>query len=213
MKRLVPYFRVSTTKQGESGLGLEAQQAAVRAYARSCGATIVTSFREVESGRKSARPQLAAAIEACRKNKATLVVAKLDRLARSVSFTSSLMDSGVEFVCCDVPSANRLTIHILSAVAQNEAEAIGQRTKAALAALKARGVKLGNSTAALRRKACEANVKSAQMWNSEIRVLAAKRRAAGRTLQEVADYLTGRGVLTRRGNKWTPTAVMRLLAS
>jgi DNA invertase Pin-like site-specific DNA recombinase len=143
--KLVAYYRVSTKKQGASGLGLEAQQAAVQAYAKQCGGTIAAEFVEVESGKRADRPKLAEAISRARGLRGVLVVAKLDRLARSVAFTSALMDSGVEFVACDNPHANRLTIHILAAVAENEARAASQRTTEALAAAKARGVKLGSA--------------------------------------------------------------------
>src|SRR5712671_4210340 len=143
MADIIPYYRVSTKKQGESGLGLEGQEAAVQNYARQSGATIKANYVEVESGKRSDRPQLAKALAHARRSKATLVVAKLDRLARNVAFLSALMDSTVPFVACDNPHANRLTLHILAAVAEAEALAISQRTKAALTAYKARGGKLG----------------------------------------------------------------------
>lgn len=139
---VVTYLRVSTDRQGQSGLGLEAQRAAVAAYV--AGRPVLGEFVEVESGRKDDRPQLAAALALCRQRRAVLVIAKLGRLARSVAFISNLMASGVEFVAADMPQANRLTVHILAAVAEHEREMIAQRTKAALAAAKARGTRLGN---------------------------------------------------------------------
>jgi len=139
----VSYLRVSTDKQGASGLGLEAQRKAVADYLNGGKWSLAQEFIEIESGKRSDRPQLAAALAACKKLKAKLVVAKLDRLARNVAFTAKLMESGVEFVAADMPFANKLTIHILAAVAEHEREAISDRTKAALAAAKARGVKLG----------------------------------------------------------------------
>src|SRR3954454_14694221 len=142
--RFIAYYRVSTQAQGASGLGLEAQRAAVLAYLDGGSWHLAAEFVEVESGRKDDRPELAKALAACRRLGATLVIAKLDRLARRVSFVSALMDSGVEFVAVDFPTANRLTSHILAAVAEHEAAMISARTKAALAAAKARGVKLGN---------------------------------------------------------------------
>ena len=142
--RFVAYLRVSTDKQGRSGLGLEAQRAAVAAHVDGTRGQIVSEFVEVESGRRKDRPQLAAALDACRALRAILVIAKLDRLARNVAFVSNLMESGVEFVAADMPTVNRLTIHILAAVAEEEARMISARTKAALAAAKARGVRLGN---------------------------------------------------------------------
>ena len=139
----VAYYRVSTVRQGQSGLGLDAQRASVAAFVAGRG-ELVGEFVEVESGRKDDRPQLAAALDLCRRRRAVLVIAKLDRLARSVAFISNLMEGGAEFVACDMPEANRLTLHILAAVAEHEREMISTRTKAALAAAKARGVRLGN---------------------------------------------------------------------
>ena len=143
--RFIAYYRVSTKRQGESGLGLEAQQAAVEQYLGSFSSNLIKSFTETESGRRDDRPQLQAALEACRIHQAKLVIAKLDRLARSASFLLNLRDAGVDFVCCDMPDANRLTVGILAMVAEDEAERISQRTTAALKAAKARGKKLGTS--------------------------------------------------------------------
>lgn len=211
--KIVAYYRVSTAKQGQSGLGLEAQRAAVAAYCKSAGGSIVAEFTEVESGKRNSRPEIAKAIAAARQQGAVLVIAKLDRLARSVHFISGLMESGIEFVACDAPHANKLTLHVLSAVAQAEAEAISQRTKAALGALKARGVTLGNPEAVRAAKLGRAaNSKAAADYAATIRPLAAKKRAAGWTLQQIAHHLTGTGVLTRRGKAWTPMAVKLLLA-
>src|SRR6476660_1180485 len=144
-RRFVAYYRVSTDRQGRSGLGLEAQQKAVIDFLNGGASELVGEFVEVESGKKSDRPELARAIEACRKHKARLVIAKLDRLSRNLAFVATLMDSGVEFVAVDNPHANKLTIHILAAVAEHEREAISERTKAALAAAKARGKRLGKA--------------------------------------------------------------------
>lgn len=144
-RAFIAYYRVSTDKQGKSGLGLEAQQEAVQRIARN--ATVVAAYTEVETAKRSHtrnRPQLAAAIEEAKRRGVTLLIAKLDRLARNVYFISGLMESGVDFVAADMPEANRLTVHIMAAFAEHEARAISERTKAALAALKARGVKLGN---------------------------------------------------------------------
>src|SRR5215831_14538405 len=142
--RFISYYRVSTSQQGASGLGLEAQREAVARHVAGAGGVIVAEFQEIESGKRNDRPEIAAALAACRLRRVTLVIAKLDRLARNVHFISSLMESGVDFVACDNPHATRLTIHILAAVAEHEREMISQRTIAALAAAKARGVKLGN---------------------------------------------------------------------
>lgn len=143
MTGFIAYYRVSTDRQGASGLGLEAQREAVQ---RHIGAgKLAAEYTEVESGKKHTnRPQLLAALQECRRKKATLVIAKLDRLGRNVAFISALMDSGADFVCCDNPHANRLMLHMLAAFAEHEREQISQRTKAALAAAKKRGVKLGN---------------------------------------------------------------------
>ena len=139
----VSYLRVSTARQGISGLGLEAQRAAVAGFLNGGDWTLVQEVLEVESGKRNDRPALATALKLCRKHRATLVIAKLDRLARNVAFISNLMESGVEFVAVDMPQANRFVVHILPAVAEQEAEAISKRTKVALAAAKARGTKLG----------------------------------------------------------------------
>ena len=141
--KFVVYYRVSTQKQGRSGLGLEAQREAVLNYLNGGNWSIAAEFTEVESGKRSDRPEFAKALAACRLLRATLVIAKLDRLARKVHFVSSLMESGVEFVAADNPHANKLTIHILVAMAEHEAEMISDRTKKALAAAKKRGTVLG----------------------------------------------------------------------
>src|SRR5215475_2900322 len=146
--RIVSYIRVSTARQGESGLGMEAQRGAVEAFAAQHGGAIVASYVEVETGKRSDRPELAKALCVARKAKATLVIAKLDRLARNVAFIANLMDAGVEFLACDQPFASRLTLHILAAVAEDEARRISDRTRAALQAAKARGRKLGSPVAA-----------------------------------------------------------------
>ncbi|MBV8676279.1 MAG: recombinase family protein, partial [Planctomycetaceae bacterium] len=129
--RLVAYYRVSTAKQGASGLGLEGQEAAVAAYAKSNNFILLRSYTEVETGKRSDRPELARALADCKLSRATLVIAKLDRLSRNVHFLSGLMESGVDFIACDNPHANRLTLHILAAVAEDEARRISERTKAA----------------------------------------------------------------------------------
>jgi DNA invertase Pin-like site-specific DNA recombinase len=177
----VSYLRVSTDKQGESGLGIEAQRKAVETYLNGGSWTLAQEFVEVESGKRSNnRPQLAAALAACKKLKAKLVVAKLDRLARNVAFISKLMESGVEFVACDFPHANKLTIHILAAVAEHERELISSRTKAALAAAKERGKKLGGPKQALAAKrGAAANKEAADKFAANALPITGKfRRAA-----------------------------------
>src|SRR5215469_6488147 len=134
--RFISYYRVSTERQGASGLGLDAQRLAVSRHVAAAQGVLVDEFQEIESGKKNDRPQIAAALAACRLRHATLIIAKLDRLARNVFFISSLQESGVEFVACDNPHATKLTIQILAAVAEHEREAIAERTKAAMAAVK-----------------------------------------------------------------------------
>lgn len=143
--KAIAYYRVSTAKQGYSGLGLEAQQASVSAFLQTNRYELIQSYTEVESGRKNNRPQLLAAIEQCKKDKALLIIAKLDRLSRNVAFIANLMESKVKFKAIDMPEADSFILHILAAVAQREREMISQRTKEALAAAKARGIKLGTT--------------------------------------------------------------------
>jgi DNA invertase Pin-like site-specific DNA recombinase len=175
----VSYLRVSTDRQGASGLGLEAQRKSVLDYLNGGRWTLAAEFVEIESGKRSDRPQLTAALAACKKQKAKLVIAKLDRLSRNVHFISGLMDAGVEFVACDMPHANKLTIHILAAVAEHEREAISARTTAALQAAKARGVKLGGpKLAAARVLGAKANKANAdQFAATPVQVLNLMRRS------------------------------------
>ena len=212
--KLIAYYRVSTKRQGDSGLGLESQQADVQRHASAVGGEIVATFQEIETGKRSDRPELAKALAACRRHGATLVIAKLDRLARNVHFVSGLMEAKVPFVCCDNPNATPLTIHILAAVAEDEAKRISARTKAALAAAKAKGVRLGrdNLTAGVRAKGASANAAAAQEHAAKARPFAARLRQAGESLAAIAEKLTDAGLLTRRGKAWTATGIMRLLA-
>src|SRR6266550_818141 len=211
MPAFVAYFRVSTDSQSISGLGLEAQREAVARHVGAGGGTIVASFEEVESGKKNDRPQIAAALAVCRARHATLIIAKLDRLARNVAFISSLMESGVDFVAVDNPHATRLTIHILAAVAEHEREMISQRTKAALAAARARGVKLGNprlraGSRSAARAAAKAKQRQAAERAQDILPYSDQAIRAGcRTLIEIAAALMARGIRTPGGcTRWTP---------
>jgi DNA invertase Pin-like site-specific DNA recombinase len=208
----VSYLRVSTDKQGASGLGLEAQRKAVADYLNGGKWTLAAEYVEVESGKRSDRPQFAAALAACRKQKAKLVVAKLDRLARNVAFISRLMESGVEFVAADMPFANKLTIHILAAVAEHEREAISDRTKQALAAAKARGIKLGGpKLAEASAKGSEANAKKADIFAANTKPIINQIRKSGiTTLRGIAAALNARGVPTARGGTWTPVQIMAI---
>jgi DNA invertase Pin-like site-specific DNA recombinase len=210
----VAYLRVSTARQGADGLGMEAQRAAVEGFVRQHGGSIVQTFVEVESGKRSDRPELAKALAAARKAKGVLLIAKLDRLARNVAFIANLMEAGVEFVAVDQPFANRLTLHILSAVAEDEARRISERTKAALAAAKARGVKLGSPIARKTVVAARATRSAyAKKSNSTTRAVVREIKAAGTTtLAGIASALQARGLRTPGGRvEWHPVQVARLL--
>lgn len=218
--KYVAYYRVSTARQGRSGLGLEAQQRAVRDYLDGNGWEIVAEHVEIESGARADRPELTKALAACRVHGATLVIAKMDRLARNVAFISNLMESGVEFTAVDFPQANRLTIHVLAAVAEHEREMISRRTKDALAAAKRRGVRLGrpqNMTPEGRargsRKGNEAKTARAIARAIDIVPLIEEVRAAGATsLAGIARALNERGVPSPRGGKWYASSVRNALA-
>lgn len=207
--KFVAYYRVSTDKQGQSRLGLEAQQDAVRRYLNGGTWTLVGEFTEVESGRKSRRPQLEAAIALAKKEKATLVVAKLDRLYRNAYFMAKLMYDRVNFVACDNPHANKLTIQILAAVAENEAELISERTKDALKAAKKRGIKLGSpdplkgATAAGKLATKTADDFAERVWPTIVQL----RRKGLSTYRELANALNERGVDTARGGQWFASTV------
>ena len=224
--KIIPYYRVSTKKQGRSGLGLAAQKAAVETFVRQHDAKVVAEYREVETGKKSDRPKLAEAIGHAKLAKATLVVAKLDRLARNVAFTSALMESGVEFVACDNPNANRLTIHILAAVAEDEARRISARTKAALKAAKARGVRLGSArpdhwqgrehlraegqVKATRAAGDRRSEKAREAYEFLVPAIR-ERRERGHSFQQIADWLNGQGHRTAAKKPFTRAAVRRVL--
>lgn len=216
--KYVSYLRVSTQRQGKSGLGLEAQREAVLSYLNGGRWQLCQEFVEVESGKRADRPKLAEALAMCRVLGATLIVAKLDRLARNVHFVSALMESGVDFVAVDFPQANRLTIHILAAVAEHEAAAISKRTKDALAAAKARGTALGGfrgylpsdddreTSAALRNAKADARA-------ADLAPVVRGIQASGKTsLRQIAAELEVKGVPTARGGaKWSAVTVSDLL--
>jgi len=201
---LVAYYRVSTERQGQSGLGLDAQRSAVTGYAAS--KDLLGEFVEVESGRKDNRPQLAEALALCRQKRALLVIAKLDRLARSVAFISNLMESGVELVAVDMPQANRLTLHILAAVAEHEREMISQRTRAALSAAKARGTKLGNPRPETIKATLAASC-YAQAFRVKMRPLICALREEGKTFRVIALDLNQRGIASAHGRLWHAASV------
>jgi DNA invertase Pin-like site-specific DNA recombinase len=203
----IAYYRVSTDRQGRSGLGLEAQRAAVGRYLAGIGGILIAEHTEVETGRRNDRPELQKALAACRKHKARLVIAKLDRLSRNVAFIATMMDAGVEFVACDNPHATRLTLHILAAVAEHEREMISARTKAALQAAKARGVRLGRNAERL----APANRAAALDHANQIKGVLAELNRSGMTNREIAAELTARGITTPRGGRWHPQTVRRVM--
>jgi len=220
--KAVAYYRVSTAKQGTSGLGLEAQRTAVEDLCKSRGWEIIAPpFVEIESGKRADRPELQKALHRAKVTGAILVVAKLDRLSRNVAFLATLQDSGVKFIAADMPEANELTVHIMAAVAQAERKAISKRTKEALAAAKARGRKLGNpnGAAALRRaghgnSASIASITAAASSRAEaLRPVVDELRTNGITsLGKLASALNEGGFVTARGGTWHPTSVRNLLA-
>jgi DNA invertase Pin-like site-specific DNA recombinase len=223
MTKAVAYYRVSTPKQGESGLGLDAQRTAVEAFCASRGFTLIAPpFQEVESGKRDDRPELMKALERCKITGATLIVAKLDRLSRNVAFLATLQDSSVKFIAVDMPEANELTVHIMAAVAQQERKAISTRTKEALAAAKARGTRLGNpnGAAALQRfgagKASPLGTAAIKAKADEhaqrLRPIVEQIRKAGHvSLPSIANALNAEGILTPRGRQWHPSSVSNLL--
>lgn len=217
--KFVTYLRVSTERQGKSGLGLEAQRAAVAAHIQVRG-EVLAEFVEVESGKKNDRPQLALAMAEAKRHGAVLLIAKLDRLARNVAFIANLLESGVEIAAADMPEANRFLLHVMAAVAEHEAQAISDRTKAALAAAKARGVKLGwsnPSRAAEQRRAAAKGV-DVRRYQSQIRALKILptirylQKNGAVSLRQIADQLNENSVPTARGGKWYASTVKNVLA-
>jgi DNA invertase Pin-like site-specific DNA recombinase len=213
----IGYLRVSTDRQGKSGLGLEAQRNAVAEYLNGGNWSLVKEFVEVESGKLSDRPMLAKAIKACRLYGAKLVIAKLDRLSRDAHFLLGLEKAGVDFVCADMPNANRLTVGIMAMVAEEERRMISKRTKEALAAAKRRGVKLGGDrgvipTAKSRAKAVAAIKARAEAKAADLAPIIKELQAAGKTsLRAIAAGLNDAGIPTERGGQWSSPQVMRIL--
>jgi DNA invertase Pin-like site-specific DNA recombinase len=210
MHGFVAYYRVSTDRQGQSGLGLDAQRTAVAGFV---GArALIAEFTEVESGKRADRPQLAAALELCRRQRAMLVIAKLDRRARNVTFIANLMESGVEFTAVDMPSANKLTLHILAAVAEHEREMISARTKAALAAAKARGVRLGRPDGDTRHMHSARSAKAAA-FRATVLPEVMRLIGEGMSQRKIAAELNRRGLTTYAGRPWRVQHVSSLLAA
>ncbi len=219
-ERFIAYERVSTARQGASGLGLEAQRQSIDAFAASRGAKVIACFTEVESGKTANRTELTAAIQLGRLTGATLVIAKLDRLSRNAALLLTLRDSGVLFLAVDMPEANDLTVGIMALVAQAEREAISRRTKEALAVAKARGVKLGNPNGAeaLRRAGKGAGAlrtavaRNAERFAEELVPVLADIRAQGHvSLRAIATELNLRGMWTRRSGTWQVSNVRNLV--
>lgn len=213
MQKIISYIRVSTQKQGMSGLGMEAQQKSVQQYLAEQGSELVAEFVEVESGRKtdSQRPELAKALEACKKHKAVLVVAKLDRLARNVHFISGLMEAKVKFIALDMPEANELTLHVMAAFAEHEAKRISERTKVALAVAKERGVKLGTAGAANLQPNIEARQKQAQAFAESLSGIFEGFKLRELTQRQMVAELNQLGIKTARGGSWSLVQVQRIL--
>jgi DNA invertase Pin-like site-specific DNA recombinase len=205
----IAYYRVSTDRQGTSGLGLEAQRAAVLRHIAT--GQLAAEYMEIESGKKHTnRPELLAALQECRRRKATLVIAKLDRLGRNVAFISALMESGADFVCCDNPHANRLMLHMLAAFAEHEREQISQRTKAALAAAKVRGVKLGNPRALEALDKAHA-VHVARRPAPEVLNIMRSLEGQGMSYRAIARELNQLNIKTGRGHQWYDVTVKSVL--
>lgn len=226
--KFVSYRRVSTAEQGDSGLGLEAQDSAIERYIHSVQGKRISDYLEVESGRHCEREALKNALAHAKRSRATLVVGKLDRLSRNAAFLCTLLDAGVEVVCCDNPTVNRLTLQILAVIAESEARAISDRTKQALAALKARGVLLGSARpghwdgreearmrglAKARSASAISRRKLRDAAYADLVPLVRQWREEGDALQVIADRLNSQGHTTRKGRKWGPMQVRRLLHS
>lgn len=218
--KFISYLRVSTLRQGRSGLGIEAQREAIRYYLNGGQWTLLDEYIEIESGKKNDRPKLLEALKACRLTGATLIIAKLDRLSRNVKFITELMESGVDFAACDLPSANKFVIHIMAALAQQEREMISTRTKVALEAAKARGKQLGNpvnlnNEAAQKGRVLgmQKRVENADEFSLKLNEHIKKYLEQGLSLNAIARQLNSEGVLTARGKTgaWTPTAVKNVI--
>lgn len=217
--KFIAYYRVSTKMQGDSGLGLECQKAAVTRFLNGGCWELVQEVTEIESGKRNDRPKLAEALRLCRIYNAKLLIAKLDRLARNVFFISGLMESGVKFVAVDMPEATDMVVHVLAAVAQGEAKAISDRTKAALAAARERGTQLGglrsnSATIHVLGNAQSANVRAAKASKRAHDLLPAieQARAEGAvTRRDIAAFLNEKGIDTPRGGQWSAPQVSRIL--
>ncbi|MDP2852125.1 MAG: recombinase family protein [Gallionella sp.] len=214
--KFIAYHRVSTQKQGLSGLGLEAQKQTVLTYLNGGNWELVQEFVEVETGKGAdaldRRPQLKAAIDACKKQKATLIIAKLDRLARNVHFISGLLESGVDFVCADMPQANKVMLQMYSVMAEWERDQISARTKAALQAAKARGVILGAAGATNLKPNIEARQKAADEFANKLKGIIEGMKAQGLSQRAMLGELNGLGIKTAKGGEWSLVQLQRVMA-
>jgi DNA invertase Pin-like site-specific DNA recombinase len=212
--RFIAYYRVSTAQQGRSGLGLEGQRAAVAAFLNGGRWQLLAEFTEVESGANNARPELTEALNACRLKGAALVIAKLDRLSRDAHFLLGLERAGVDFVATDMPNANRMTVGIMSVIAEEERRMIAARTQAALTAAKARGVVLGGWKGGPKvdgQLGAEANKKQAEAFAAKLAPVIAQMQSRGLTLRQIAGELRAQGIRTPRGGQWSASGVRNVL--
>ena len=213
-RKVIAYYRVSTAAQGRSGLGLEAQRAAVVTFLNGGSWTLLGEFTEIESGADSGRPELANAFSACRLKGATLVIAKLDSLSRDACFLLGLEKAGVDFVAADMPNANRMTVGIMAIVAEEERRMIAGRTKAALAAAKARGAKLGGWRGGPKvdgKLGAAANRHKAAEFAAELAPLMTELRGRGFSLRRIGAELTEQGIQTAGSGRWTASGVRSVL--
>lgn len=217
--RFVAYLRVSTDHQGLRGLGMDAQRASISGYIERAAGELVAEYVEVESGKRADRPKLREALAACQRLGARLIISKLDRLSRSVSFIANLMNSRADFLIVDMPDANRLTLHLMAAIAENEREMISRRTKEALQAARARGVRLGTpanltTAAALRGRklGLQVSKERARRFAERMSGQVERLRREGNSLRAIARQLNEEGALTASGKgAWTADAVRRVL--
>ncbi len=215
MQKYIAYYRVSTQKQGQSGLGLEAQKTAVHRFTNNCTDCIVSEFTDIESGKNDNRPELQKAIEEAKKHKAHLLIAKLDRLSRNASFIFMLRDAKIDFTCCDMPQANSITIGIMAVLAQDERERISQRTKVALQELKKKGIKLGspqNLSIEAIQKGKQVRMENAKSNenNRQAKALIASLRTQGISFYQITKEINSLGFKTRRGGSFSQNQVQIL---
>lgn len=214
-KRLVAYYRVSTQKQGQSGLGLEAQRAAVAAFLDTRPAELIAEFQEVETGKGAnaldRRPKLREALDYCRRNDATLIIAKLDRLARNTHFVTGLLETGVDFVAADMPEANKVMIQMHAVMSEWERDQISARTKAALAAAKARGVRLGSAGKHNLKANTAQRVAAADAFAVRLSSIIGGLQAAGRSQRAIIAELNSNGIKTSRGGEWSLVQLQRVM--